>query len=72
MNYLCAFKSRSEAFRLRRALADSGIASTVINTPRKLGVSCGLSVVFDPRYEYKVRELVSSLVLKTFQGIFPK
>lgn len=72
MNYLCAFKSRSEAFRLRRALAESGIASTVINTPRRIGVSCGLSVVFDGGYEYKVRELVSALGLKTFQGIFSK
>ncbi len=72
MNYLCAFKSRSEAFSLNRALKAEGIISTVINTPRKLGVSCGLSVVFNGGFESRVRTLISELGLKTFQGIFAK
>ena len=46
MNNIAPFRSRSEALKLSRALNEERIANIIINTPRNLGVSCGLSVVF--------------------------
>ncbi|MBR2350051.1 MAG: DUF3343 domain-containing protein [Clostridia bacterium] len=72
MSRLIAFRSRSEAMRLSRALSARRIANTVINTPRSLGVSCGLSVVFSPSSTDTVRNIVTELNLQTQQGIFQK
>lgn len=72
MNYLAPFRSRSEAFRMSRALNERHIASAIINTPRSLGVSCGLTVVFDSSRLELVKELVSKLNLVSSQGIFRK
>lgn len=72
MNYLAPFKSRSEALRLSRALNERHIASAIVNTPRSLGVSCGLTVVFDSSRLELVKELVSQLNLVSSQGIFRK
>ncbi len=72
MNYLAPFRSRSEAFRMSRALNERHIASAIINTPRSLGVSCGLTVVFDSSHLDTVKEIVSSLSLGSLQGIFRK
>ncbi|MBO7156620.1 MAG: DUF3343 domain-containing protein [Clostridia bacterium] len=72
MSHLIAFRSRSEAMRLSRALTARRIINTVINTPRSLGVSCGLSVVFSSNSLEVVRNVVTELNLRTSQGIFQK
>ena len=72
MNNLIPFKSRAEAIRLSRALTRKRIAHTVINTPRSLGVSCGLSVLFYSASLEIVNATISELVLQTGQGIFKR
>ncbi|MBQ8177650.1 MAG: DUF3343 domain-containing protein [Clostridia bacterium] len=72
MNTLIPFKSRAEAIRLSRALSLKRIANTVINTPRSLGVSCGLSVLFYSTSLEKVRATIGELGLKTEQGVFKR
>lgn len=72
MNTLIPFKSRAEAIRLSRALTRKRIAHTVINTPRRLGVSCGLSVLFYATSLEKVNETIGELSLATSQGIFTR
>ncbi len=72
MNTLIPFKSRAEAIRLSRALSLKRVAHTVVNTPRSLGVSCGLSVLFYDVSLEKVRSIISELDLKTEQGVFKR
>ena len=72
MNTLIPFRSRAEAIRLSRALNAKRIAHTVINTPRNIGVSCGLSVLFYERHLEMVQELIKTLSLTTSQGVFKR
>lgn len=72
MNTLIPFKSRAEAIRLSRALSKKRIAHTVINTPRKLGVSCGLSIIFYATSLDIVNITIKELGLTTKQGEFSR
>ena len=72
MNTLIPFKSRAEAIRLSRALSKKRIAHTVINTPRKLGVSCGLSILFYATSLEIVNTTIKELGLTTMQGKFSR
>ncbi len=72
MNTLIPFESRAEAIRLSRALSRKRIAHTVINTPRSLGVSCGLSILFYATSLEKVNQTILELALVTKQGIFTR
>lgn len=72
MNTLIPFKSRSEAIRLSRTLTVNHVAHTVINTPRNLGVSCGLSLLIYESSLQKVQILIKSLGLSTMQGVFKR
>ena len=72
MNTLIPFLSRAEAVRLSGALGKKRIAHTVINTPRRLGVSCGLSVLFYAKSKEVVEQTIKELGLTTAQGIFTR
>lgn len=70
MNNIAPFRSRSEALKLSRVLNEERIANIIINTPRNLGVSCGLSVVFNENYIEKVRSIIAEKSLTSSLGIF--
>lgn len=70
MNNIAPFRSRSEALKLSRALNEERITNIIINTPRNLGVSCGLSVVFNENYIEKVRSIIAEKSLTSSLGIF--
>lgn len=70
MNNIAPFRSRSEALKLSRALNEERIANIIINTPRNLGVNCGLSVVFNENYIEKVRSIIAEKSLTSSLGIF--
>ena len=42
--FLFAFRSRTQSMKLYDLLRASGIACEIINTPREVSASCGLSV----------------------------
>ena len=51
MQYLViAFSSRSLAMQAQNIFARRGIPATLINTPREVDGSCGLSLRTDSRY----------------------
>ena len=70
MNNIAPFRSRGDALKLSRALNEEHIANIIVNTPRKLGVSCGLSVVFNEKYAETARRLISEKGLTSSLGIF--
>ena len=47
MNYcLLVFKSRNETLYFANMLMKNGYRANIINTPKQLGLSCGISVQF--------------------------
>ena len=72
MSRLAVFQSRSEALDLVSRLRRAGISATAVNTPRRLGKSCGLSVVFDIAVESKVRRLIGELRYHSLQGYYDR
>ena len=47
MRYIFTFRSRNAAMNFYAALRRNGIPAVVVNTPRALGIGCGLSVRID-------------------------
>jgi len=46
MYMIAVFKSRRDTIEYASMLSRYGVSVTVVSTPRKIGVSCGLSVRF--------------------------
>ena len=44
---LAVFQNRTHALTFSRALNKLGVKTRIVNTPRELTLSCGLSVQFD-------------------------
>lgn len=70
MSYLVVFRSKSETIKFTNILASYGHRANIINTPRQISVSCGVSA----RIEFGAIES-AKLILKrrqfyTFAGIY--
>lgn len=71
MQYVLAvFRARSETFTFANLLRSYGIQAQIVNTPRKLNVSCGISVKFPFEMQGKAREILSRRNFETFVGLF--
>lgn len=71
MKYLIvSYKSRNSLYAFAKILRQYGIASSIINTPRNIALSCGLSLKVDFAFFGQVSGLVSSTHLPGFWGVF--
>ena len=71
MKYLIiSYKSRNSLYAFAIILRQMGIASSIINTPRNIALSCGLSLKVDFAYFSQVVSLVSNAQLQGFWGVF--
>ena len=71
MNYIViVFSSRKDATAFYDALLTNGYNANIINTPRALAMSCGISVKTTPNAIYAVRALLASRDFSSFAGIF--
>lgn len=70
-NIIIAFGARSVSMRFSEYLARNGIATSMINTPRELTSSCGLSVMTNDGYLGRIKFLLSAFNDQmSFIGIF--
>lgn len=68
MHYILAvFKSRNETLYFANLLMKNGYHANIINTPKQLGLSCGISVQFSQSLLGIAR---SFLGLKNFNSFF--
>ena len=67
---IISYKSRNTLLAFSKLLRTNGINSTIINTPRTIAVSCGLSINTDFRFLGAVSALVKQTALDGFIGIF--
>ena len=70
MNIIVVFKSRNQAMVFSSLLSQKNIFNRVINTPRSISTSCGLSVKVSKVQEGYVRKILMSDNFDSFSGIY--
>ena len=70
MNIIVTFKSRNQAMLFSSLLTQSRVPNKVINTPRNLSASCGLSVKLSKTHEIISRRLLSEHNFDSLGGIY--
>ncbi len=68
--YIAVFRARSETISFA-GLLRSYCPAQVINTPRTINVSCGISVKFNANNLGYAKEILSRRRFDTFVGLFP-
>ena len=57
VQYIAAFRSRSQTMRLFQIAKSSRIPCTIINTPREASVGCGISLAYNPEDHGAVKSI---------------
>ena len=71
MNHLLiSFKSRNSIFAFNRILKQFGITSEIINTPKQVSISCGLSLKIKKEHFSVVVRVLNQSKLPGFLGVF--
>ena len=71
MNYcLFVFKSRNETLYFANLLMKNGYRANIINTPKQLGLSCGISVQFAENLLGIARSLFQTKNFTSFVGAY--
>lgn len=72
MFVLAVFNNRTQALQFSNHLRGKGVNVKVINTPREITTSCGLSIMFDFNNLNKARIVINSNKLTSFRGFYLK
>lgn len=70
MYLIAAFRSRNQTLLFANILSSYGIKATLINTPRAVMTSCGISVKLDYAHLSKAKEVLARRKFDTFAGFF--
>lgn len=70
MDYLVVFRSKNETLKFSSLLASYGHKSSIVNTPRQISVSCGVSAKISPQALGATRQILTRRQFYTFAGIF--
>lgn len=68
--YLVVFRSRSETMKFVNILNSYGVFVSVVNTPRQLSVSCGISAKIQTASLNLAKDILRRRQFYTFAGIF--
>ena len=69
---LATFHNRTQALQFSNQLKSMGVGVKIINTPREISTSCGLSVMFDFKAMPKARVVINSNRFASFKGFYLK
>lgn len=67
---LAVFRSRTEALTFSSLLSSYGVSVSVINTPRTINVSCGISIKFDVKFKSIANDIIARRKFDTFIGFY--
>lgn len=70
MYYLVVFRARSETMKFHSLISSYNVKSSIVNTPRQIAVSCGISVKIDSSALGVAKEILSRRQFFTFAGIY--
>lgn len=68
--YLFSFRSRTQAMKLYDLLRGGGLECEIINTPREVSASCGLSVTVPPECYERAVGIYEYHSVDTLIGVF--
>ena len=68
--YLVVFRAKSESMRFQSLISSYGAMTTIISTPRKISVSCGISVKIRSIDLNLAKTILSRRQFYTFAGIY--
>ena len=69
-NLIISFKTRNSLYAFSKTLRTNGISVSIINTPRNIAISCGLSIKTDIRHFSIISTLIKQSNLADFIGMF--
>ena len=69
-NLIISFKSRNSLYAFSKTLRANGISVSIINTPRNIAISCGLSIKTEMRHFSIISTMIKQSNLVDFIGIF--
>lgn len=72
MMVLATFHNRTQALQFSNQLKGMGVNVKIINTPREISTSCGLSVMFSYNSINKARVVINSNRFASFKGFYLK
>lgn len=67
---IISYKSRTAIFSFAQILKRNNINYSIINTPRNIALSCGLSLRVDIAFLKQVKHLISTSNIYGFWGLF--
>ena len=70
MYYLAVFRARTQTLMFDNILKSYGVPTSVINTPRSINVSCGLSVKFDISFKNTADSIINRRRFDSFVGFY--
>ena len=70
MRYIFSFRSRSAAMNFYDVLRCEGVRGTIVNTPRELGLGCGLSVRVEQNNFEAARRVLGTFRSERFAGVY--
>ena len=68
--YLIVFRAKSESMRFQSLLSSYGVVSDTVATPRRISVSCGISVKIKNIDLNLAKAILSRRQFYTFAGIY--
>jgi len=69
-NYLAVFRARTQTLVFANLLKSYGVPIWVVNTPRNINVSCGISVKFAVQYKKIADDIINRRKFDSFAGFF--
>ena len=70
MKIIVTFKSKNQAMLYSTMLFQKNVKNRVINTPRFLSLSCGLSVEFDAEKIFYAKEILKGYSFDSLGGVY--
>lgn len=70
MFYLAVFRARTQTLIFANLLKSYNVPVSVINTPRHLNISCGISVKFLDKYKDIAESIIARRKFDSFAGFF--
>ena len=70
MYYVAVFRARTQTLTFASLLRSYGANVEIINTPRNLNISCGISARFSANFLPIAKSIISRRTFDTFAGFF--
>lgn len=72
MFYIAVFRARTQTIIFANLLRSYGVPVSIVNTPRRINVSCGISAKFPAVYKPQADDIIARRQFYSFAGFFPE